>query len=813
MRLVELLHDGDDFCYHDWIACQAFKTLFTLRMSLLLCRTRRVSPVCSSFVGLCSSSESAVSMNVAVVNEVQSILTTSTSVESSLEDLVPFLSRSVVDSVISESPTFELGFRFYVWAMRRKRLRSWVSRNLIIKSLSESFGYFNVAWNLLQQLHESNEKIAAQGFDVLISAYSACGNAEKAVESFGRMGEFHCRPNTFTYNTVIRILVDQNFIELAMAVYNQMLKLKEWPNRSTYGLLIHGLFKAGKKSDALRLLAEMAQKGIAPNRMIYTILISSHCKANCLSDAYELFLHMKEMGCVHDAVSRNMLVHGFCKSGRVDEALAIISDEGFELGLVDYSCLIDGLFSVGRFEEACKYYEEMLGKNIFPDFVMYTIMIKGHSKAKRINEAFGFLNEMTSKGFVPDTFCYNTLIKGACDMGLLDDAKSLKLEISDQGNFPDSATYTIMISGLCKQGMIKAAKEIFEEMEKLGCLPTVTTFNALIDGLCKAGFIDSARLLFYKLEMGRNPCLYLRLSQGSDPIKDIERLRAHVQHLCESGCIVEAYKLLKELANSGATPDLVTYNILISCLCKNGDIKGAVNFIRKEMQLSGYSPDVITYGTIIHGLCRAERVNDAIYLFKKMKANGITPSRSIYNMLMLALSKKKQPWQVLTLWMDSIPKSISGIAPLVQKHFELGSREGVRILVEKELELKCLDNAPYCIMIIAFCRAGKVDIALDIYDVLNVHGIDITRRSCMSLVTHLCHEGKAELAMNVFFYGLDRGYFMLPHVCNLLISHLCYKKKRRSAGMVAYKLILFGYNEDALLGQHTRALLYGDSQA
>ncbi|KAK9140812.1 hypothetical protein Scep_010493 [Stephania cephalantha] len=323
------------------------------------------------------------------------------------------------------------------------------------------------------------------------------------------MKDFNSCPNTFTYNTMLHLLVQKQVYVLALAVYNQMMKSDCRPNRATYGILIDGLCKAGTIEDSINLFDEMTHRGISPDIMIYTVIVSGLCQEKRTGDAKRLLLDTTKMNkCSPDTIAYHALLNGFCKLGGMDEIVSIlkcIKNEGFVVGLNGYSCLIDGLFRIGRFREACRLRHNLMSnRNIAPDCILYTIMMKGLTMEGKVEDAVKLLSEMASTGIVPDTFCYNTLIKGFCDMGLLDEARSLKLEISQNDCFPNSATYTILICGLCKKGIVDEAQQIFEEMEKLGCLPTVMTFNALISGLCKAGELEQAHFLFYKMEIGRN---------------------------------------------------------------------------------------------------------------------------------------------------------------------------------------------------------------------------------------------------------------------------------------------------------------------
>ena len=547
--------------------------------------------------------------------------------------------------------------------------------------------------------------------------------------------------------------------------------------------------------------------------MTYTLLLSAHCNLRQMDEAEKLLGSMGENNCWPDSVTYSVLLSGYCKSGRVDEAferLRVFREEGYVLGLNGYSSLIDGLFRAKRFEEACHLYEEMLEKNVEPDCVLYTIMIRGYSEAGRVEEAFSFLREMTERGVDPDTYCYNTLIKGLCDAGRLDQARSLKLEISQHDRFPDSATYTIMICGLCKDGLVLEAQQIFDDMRKLGCVPTVNTFNSLINGLCKAGKLEEAHSLFDKMNM--KPSLFLRLSQGVNSVRDTAGLRKRVEQLCETGLVIKAYKLLRDIID-GVTPDIVTYNVLINGLFKVGKPNEAWK-LYKQMRIMGHSPDDVTLGTVIDGLSKVNRDEEAWTLYQNMLKDGRSPSPETCNTLMRILCRKKRVSQALSLWLTHItqwrtsPEDAETIK-VMKNHFEQGRlEETVKGLIEMDWKGGSVSSCPYTIWLIGFCQARQVDEAHKIFTTLLEFDIEVTPPSCVLLIHSLCWEGKLASALDVMLYALRKGFSLSQPVGNRLLKKLCMGNKKKEAHELVWRMSLAGYDMNIYLRAATKQLLY-----
>ncbi|KAI3802220.1 hypothetical protein L1987_30350 [Smallanthus sonchifolius] len=498
----------------------------------------------------------------------------------------------------------------------------------------------------------------------------------------------------------------------------------------------------------------------------------------------------------------------------MDEAFVVLKsfkNDCCELDLNSYSSLIDGLFRVKRFKEGHDMYRRMIEAYIMPDVVLYTIVIRGLCDEGRVHDAFKMIKEMSDRNLVPDTQAYNTLIKGFYDAGLLDEARSLKLEISGVGEFPDASTYTILISGMCRYGLVGDAENIFNEMEKCGCVPSVVTFNALIDGLCKLGELQKAHLLFYKMEIGRNPSLFLRLTQGSDRVVDSGSLQTLVTKLCESGSTLKAYKLLNQLADTVIVPTITTYNILINGLCKAGILDGAFKLF-KELQLKGNSPDSVTYGTLINGLQSVGREDDAFMLLEEMVGNGCKPTPAIYKTLMKWSCRRKKTFAAFNLWLKylkSLPKRNEKVINMVENYLQNGEIERpVRLLLDMDIKLQDLDSAPYTIWLIGFCQGRKTNEALMLLSILKDYNINLTPPSCVILISTLSREGKLNLAVEVFLYALEKGFILKPRICNNLIKSLLRSRfVTDDVFALMEKMGSCGYDLDSYLDDGTRFLL------
>lgn len=701
------------------------------------------------------------------------------------------------------------GIRFCIWVALKFENLSYEPYCLVNRILFNK-NWYSIYWEALELLKKNGVLVTSDSVRALVRSYSHMGYTEKAIESFSRMREFGVEPDAHMYNTILRDVLNEKLLELALALYTTMLKSNVDPNFYTYNMLIDGFCKRGEVKGAQEMLDEMKRVGIVPCVLSTTSILYGCCQANNVDEAHKLFNDMKETSYPPDMISCNVVLNGFCKMGRLEEALSfvwMIKNDGFSLNRNSYSSLINAFFKARRYREAHAWYTKMFKEGIVPDVVLYAIMIRGLSKEGRVGEAAKMLEEMTQIGLTPDAYCYNAVIQGLCDVGLLNRAQSLRLEISEH----NVCTHTILICEMCKRGMVAEAQELFNQMEKLGCEPSVVTFNTLINGLCKAKNLEKAKNLFCKLEVGRRHSLHLSLSQGSGQFSDSARLLKKAKEMCEAGQILRAYKLITDLAGE-VKPDIITYNILLNALCMDREVNAAYNFF-EFLQKKGYpSPDNVTYGTIIKGLFMVDREDEAFKVFQRMQKTGSEPTLSVYRTLMTCLCRKSKVSRAFTLYLEhlkSLPSRDNDSISTLEKYlFGEKLEQVIRGLLELDFKARDFKLAPYTILLIGFCQAGKVSEALIILSVLDEFNIKINATSCVHLIRGLCKEQRLHDAVKIFLYSLEKGFMLKPMICNHLLTCLLYSRDYKECAVdLIGRMESFGYRLNSEEFATTLALL------
>ncbi|KAI7997804.1 Pentatricopeptide repeat-containing protein [Camellia lanceoleosa] len=686
----------------------------------------------------------ATAYEITTPEEVLSIINSSTPMEPELEKVVPFLLPDIVNSVFQEQLNPELGFRFFVWASKRRKFRCWVSFDFIIDMLVKDNG-FELYWKTLEELKSCGVPISSDAFTVLISGYWKLRMAEKAVEAFGRMKDFDCKPDLHTYNMILHVMVEKEVILLALAVYNVMLKSNCAPNCATYSILIDGLCKSGKTQDALKLFDEMTQRGYALGINGYSCLIDGLFRARRYNEAHDLFQKMSEENIIPDLVLYTIMIQGLAEAGKVKDALKLLrvmTEKGVAPDTHGYNTLIKGFCDMGLLDQARSLKLEISKQDLFPDTCTYTILICGMCRNGLVGEAQEIFNEMEKVGCFPSVVTFNALIDGLCKDGDLDEAHLLfyKMEIGrnpslflrlSQGTdrVLDSASLQTMVAKLCDSGLILKAYKLLMQLADSGVLPNITTYNILINGFSKARNINGA------------------------------------------------FKLFKELQLKGHSPDSVTYGTLIDGLQRVDREEDAFG-VFDQMKKNGCMPSSAVYKSLMTWSCRKKKISVAFSIWLKYL-------RSLPGRDEEAIKVAEEHFEKGEL------------------------EKAVRGLLELDFKVKDFDSAPYTIWIIGLCQARKLDEALKLFSILAERGINISPPSCARLIHSLCKEENLDEAIIIFCYTMEKGYMLMPRICNQLLKCLLSKGKSNYALDLLDRMNSMGYDLDAYLYSSTKFRLHG----
>ncbi|CAN0925893.1 Pentatricopeptide repeat-containing protein At2g38420, mitochondrial, partial [Linum grandiflorum] len=101
----------------------------------------------------------------------------------------------------------------------------------------------------------------------------------------------------------------------------------------------------------------------------------------------------------------------------------------------------------------------------------------------------------------------------------------------------------------------------------------------------------------------------------------------------------KAGSLLDELLMYGLIPDIRTYNIFISGLCKQGKMEDGITMVESMQQL-GCKPEVTTYNTLLAALSKDGEIGEACGLVEEALEKNVGPGAGAWEAVLLGLGLK-----------------------------------------------------------------------------------------------------------------------------------------------------------------------------
>nr|GFA85235.1 hypothetical protein [Tanacetum cinerariifolium] len=340
----------------------------------------------------------------------------------------------------------------------------------------------------------------------------------------------------------------------------------------------------------------------------------------------------------------------------------------------------------------------------------------------KMDDAMLIYHEMNEKGFKPNCVTYNRMIQSCFLAERFEDAHKLLDDVLAQGQTLYTNTYCDILHDLLEKELLVEALSLYDDVKSSNLDSSKVVFlsvaAAVITALCSDNpdktMMDDALKLYQ--EMVSQP--------------DVVTYNSLVSGLCKIRHWAKAYFLLKELLDKDISPDVETFNILISTICCEGRLQvmdeandyckddkkmDDAMLIYHEMNEKGFKPNCVTYNRMIQSCFSADRFGDAHKLLDDVLAQGQTLYTNTYYDILHDLLQKELLADALSLYdllgEDSkLNSNTSVIEVLLDGLFDCGELDFVRELFEG-LSARGIKPTPgiYSSMICGFCEEGLIN--------------------------------------------------------------------------------------------------------
>lgn len=318
----------------------------------------------------------------------------------------------VLRNPLSVKQGVDKALRFYSWAGKQD---GFTHVQLTCQEMAWTLARANLLKTLWRFLHEMARKesgiVTTKTVTSVIKVLGEEGLVKEALACFYRMKQFHCKPDSITYNTII-----------------------------------NALCRAGNFSKARFLFYQMKMPGsrCPPDAFTYTILITCYCK------------HSMHTSC-RKAVNK-----------RLQEANRLFKEmcyDGFMPDVVTYNCLIDGLCKNCKIDRALEIFRQMHRDGCAPNKVTYNSFIRYYSTVNEVDKAMEMLNKMEENNISPTCSSYTPIVHALCEGGRLEEGSKVLIEMVVKDSVPRSYTYKLVTDALRKAGKDGLPAEVCRKIE------------------------------------------------------------------------------------------------------------------------------------------------------------------------------------------------------------------------------------------------------------------------------------------------------------------------------------------------------------
>ncbi|CAI8602326.1 unnamed protein product [Vicia faba] len=760
-----------------------------------------------------------------------------------------------------------LGLRVFDWLKVKDGFSHTTRTYNTMLCLAGEAKEFGLVKKLVEEMDECGVQKDVNTWTILVSQYGKVKKISEALLAFENMQKCGCEPDAVSYKTVIRMLCSSGKGDIAMEFYNDMIRKDiVLDDVRLYKMLMNCMAKSGDVAAVSLLGNDMTRLSLMPESSVLGCMLKSFCISGRIKEALELIRDLKYKDVVLEPGYFETLVRGLCKEGRISDALEIVeimkrkdivdgnvhriiingylrrndirmaldvfqsmNESGYVLTVSTYTELIQHLFRLSRYAEACMLYGEMLGKGIKPDIVAITAMVAGHVSQNRISEAWKIFKSMECQGIKPTWKSYSVFVKELCKASRTDDIIKVLYEMQASKIVIKYEVFHWVITYMENKGELalkekvqqmhsasKLVPENFNESEKQASLINEVGEDTEVGQSKLDKNVDCSSLhpipKTYSEQDVRDVCKILSSSLHWSSIQEqlekstIEFTPEFVTDTLQI-CRMHGYTVLNFFSWVGKQPGyrhtIESYNIAIKIAGCGKDFKH-MRSLFYEMRRNNYpiTPETWTIMILLYG--RTGLTEMAMNCFNEMKADGYSPSRSTYKFLIIALCGKKgrKIDDALKIYNEMISSGHVPDKELTETYLGCLCETG-RISEAR----KCIDSLQksgytvplsYSLFIRALCRAGKVEEALKLVEEVGAEKSSVEKLTSGSVIHGLLQKGKLEEALTKVNAMKQEGIKPTIHVYTSLIVHFFKEKQVEKATEIYQEMQESGYEANVV---------------
>ena len=553
---------------------------------------------------------------------------------------------------------------------------------------------------------------------VMIGAYAGSGRGVEAYDLYLKMKEEGFQPNAVTYMSLLNDCASTGALEWVKDVHWHILEEGHESDVRVGNALIQMYAKSGSIEDARMVFDRMKERDV----ITWTVMIGAYAGSGRGVEAYDLYLKMKEEGFQPKAVTFVSLLNGCASTGALEWVKDVhrhILEEGHESDVRVGSALVHMYAKCGSIEDAAVVFYRMKDR----DLITWNVMIGAYAGSGWGVEAYDLYLKMKEEGFQPNAVTYVSLLNDCASTGALEWVKDVHRNILEGGYESDVRVGNALVHMYAKSGSIEDAAVVFDRMKGRDLI----TWNVMIGAYAGSGRGVEAYALYLKMkEEGFQPNAVTYVSLLNDCastgalewVKDVHwhileeghesdvRVGSALVHMyAKSGSIEDAQLVFERMEEC----DVMTWNIMIGGLGQHGRGQDALELFRK-MKADGLVPDACSFVALLSACSHAGLVDEGRQIFCAMKDYGVEPTVVHYT-CMVDLLGRAGLLEETKVFISSMPvEADAGTwGALLGACRTYGNVELGELAAKEVMKLDPADASPYVLLSNIYAAAGQWD--------------------------------------------------------------------------------------------------------
>ncbi|XP_030522328.2 pentatricopeptide repeat-containing protein At1g71210, mitochondrial isoform X2 [Rhodamnia argentea] len=260
---------------------------------------------------------------------------------------------------------------------------------------------------------------------------------------------------------------------------------------------------------------------------------------------------------------------------------------------------------------------------------------------------------------------------------------------------------------------------------------------------------------------------------------DLDTFAYHVflNALVEENCFDAVEMVAKQISLRGFENE-ITHSIMMKCFCKRKQMDEAEDYLRR-LASEGKNLSEHLLCTFVDALCRNEKFEQACDLVEEFAKLCVVPMDRVYGVWLGDLVRAGKLDRALEFFQSK--KYLEGYIPDMYRYnmliCKLLRQNRLEEVFDMLMEMKEAHILPDKVTLNAtlsfFCKAGMVEVALQLFNLRAEFGLSINGMAYNYLINTLCGDGSTDEAYRVLKNSMVQGHFPGKKTFDVLADALC----------------------------------------